>query len=702
MSPIKEENVYALPAKAFATGIGKLGYRIKSQNVVILGFDTEYNSTDQTIVSYQLSDGICPLCEDIICQSPKDPAHIDATLGHHCSLKEATEDLTWTQLSDWVRECLVAWGHKLRDINTILLVSHFSTAELSHLQDFWEEGEVRRVSAAQVYNASYRINQHQRLVVMDNYHFWNVGNNGNASLFAVGDKFGEDKMILPVDLPIQKVTREYLQDERFRRYALWDAVVCARVFHKFRERLWVDHEIDVIQYPTSASLAMAVYRRHFLSESLPCPEPRVRRQAWLSLWGGRAEAYRQGDFPGKWRLRDVTSLYPTSERLLHELPGPDDWIERTVPVSWRGLCRVRFKFPSHVKYPCLPVCHDGKLIFPLSGVSDCSLDEAQVAVRLGAELEFVRVWEYDRGDTSLTDFMQHFAKVKADCEEEGQWIEGQWMKCSHPAASKCRCEMRDAVGRELAKLMMNSLIGKLSQNKGDVDIEKMKAFSVTIGVPLPVVMANTFYHPEKPKATPRIGGHVMPEWSALILGKARSIMALLLNGVGESLICSTDSMLVPEELNHLVDTIMQEVGVVLTDKNKGKITHRTRVVRNRVYAAETIEGELVFGASHAIHLGSRGNNCPACEQGSCRDPKHNSLRFILSEETSYTKRKRLGLKQAIKSGKKFFSESDQPMVFSRMWDQKRRLLPGGHTTPWVSVEEYNTHVHKGRRLMGVT
>lgn len=685
---MRADLVREMPAEGFARGIGKLGYRQKTQGVIILGFDTEYDAETQDILCYQLSDGVCYLCQSAICSEPKNPSHIVPNRV----LLERDQDFTWRELAEWVQSCMQKWGYSLRDYSQILLVSHFSTAELSHLQDFWEEAQIRRVSAAQVYNASYRINQRQRLVVMDNYHFWNVGNNGNASLEAVAEKFGEAKVKLPDDLPIKKTCRRYLSDSRFREYALWDAVACARVFIKFRERLWKDHEIDVVQYPTSASLAMAVYRRHFLPESFTAPDARVRRQAWYSLWGGRAEAYRQGDFFGKYSLRDVTSLYPSSERLLEYLPRAQDWVERNEPQNWRGLCRVRFEFPETVRYPCLPVCHDSKLIFPLSGTSDCTLDEARLALHLGAKLDFVSVWEYEGGDHSLTDFMTHFARVKAECEEEGYWQDGEWRSCDH--RGECSCDMRDAVGRELAKLMMNSLIGKLSQNKGDVDIEDMKTFAEKHDIPLKVCISPSFLHPEKPRQKFRIGGHIMPEWSALILGKARAIMAALLNEVGESLICSTDSMLVPDELNGMVDEAMKKQGVVLTNKNKGKLTARVRVVRNRVYAAVTEKDDIVFGASHAIHIGGRKKDCDDCDKKTCKMSSHNALRFILSDETEYVKTKRNGLKTAIRKGERFFAESPQRMVFSRQWDDKRRLLPDGDSRPWVSVAEYNQVLDK--------
>jgi hypothetical protein len=504
---------------------------------------------------------------------------------------------------------------------------------------------------------------------MDQYHFFNTG------LAKVAVTFGEQKL----EYDTTKVTRNDLKDAKFREYSLWDAIVCARIFWKFRMRLVDQYQVDVVHYPTPASLAMAVYRQHFLPDSFEAPEEDVRRQAWLSLWGGRAEAYVQGDAFGGYTLRDVKSLYPSSARLLRELPRAGDWVKREKPRSWQGLCRVRFSFPGSIRFPCLPMYHDGRLVFPLQGVADCTLQEARVALQMGAELSFSRVYEYDSGDDSLARYMDFFVQEKDRGEREG-----------------------DKVGRELSKLMMNALIGKFSQNRGDVDIEDMKKFAEEEGIPLEVALDPTFMHPLKPKSAPRIGGHVMPEWSALILGKARAIMAELMHEIdaqtdGEvsNLITSTDSLLVPDHLNDAVDVAMKRVGVVLTSKNEGKTTARVRVVRSRAYAAEAADGKIVFGAAHAVHLSRQAaRTCIECIEDRCRDPRHDSLRFILSDETKYSKVQRLGLKTAIRTGRRFFDDNPVPqMTFARQWDQKRRLLKGGATRPWKDIAEYEKVVN---------
>lgn len=621
------ESVKELPIEAFQRGVKRLKKAGLMKGVLVLGLDCEYDSVTQEIIAFQVSDG-----------------ERDAWI-------ELYENPTWKELSEWVMDCAREWGYGLKHYSRIVLASFFSTAELSHIADFHVDAEVRRVSPQQVFNTNYRYSKRHNIQVFDLYHFF------NTSLARVADTWGEEKL----DYDTRFVRRETLQDPKFIEYMLWDARICARILNKFRDRVFQDFAIDVLNYPTPASLAMAVYRLHYLEEDLAPPRPRIRKQGWLSLWGGRAEAYHRGDFYGDYTLRDVKSLYPTACINLEELPRAEDWIERDGdPVTWQGLCSVSFRFPRHVKFPCLPVTHNGKLIFPLQGRSNCTLDEARLARSLGAELKFHRVMEYERGDGTLKLFMED-QMVKKD------------------EATR----LKDKAGRDLAKLLMNSLIGKFSQNRGEADLEDFKKHAEEQGFPLEFAMSPKNRHPDKPDQKFRIGGYIMPEWSALILGRSRMIMAHMMNSVGESLICSTDSMLIPSELNGLATKAMKEVNVLLENKNDpcdecGGLakTVRVRVVRNRVYAAECPHGNIAFMANHGIHM-----------------RRKDAFHFIWNECERYVKVRRAGLKTAVRTGKQFFSESYTTMTFRGGWDNKRLLLDDGSSRPWKSVKELDARVN---------
>lgn len=629
-----------LPASAFKRGIGTLKKSKRTAGVVILGFDCEYDSETQEIVCYQLSDG-----------------------KGNDELLVATEDLTLPELSAWAIRFAKKCGHDMRQVGSILLVSHYSAAELSHVARFWIDGEVRRVSPQQVFNVTHYVNTRLRVTVFDMFHFFLTG------LAKVAKTFGYEKL----DYDTSKVTRKCLEDPRFREYAVNDAALCAKIFTDFREKVWARYEVDAVRYCTPASLAMAVYRKHWLKADLEAPPYKVRRLAWLCLWGGRSEAYVCGDYvaePGQsWTLRDVKSLYPRSAELVGALPTADSWVQREAPKSYRGLCVARFQYPDAEPYPGLPVFAAGRLVFPLRGTTYCTLAEAKAAEDAGAVLEYKHVWEYVGGDSSLAEYMTHFTESKDRNERLGNMVD-----------------------RELDKLLMNALIGKLSQHKGDVDVEDAKAAAELIGVPLETVLDPGFHHPLKPVARARVGGNVMPEWSALILGQARALMGRLVRAT-TPLVTSTDSLLVRDVDNHKVDMTMRGLDVLLTDKNanpKGKWCDqcpdpapvvRIKVLRTRVYAGTCPHGRPVWSATHALHLPKA---------------KDAAALFLLGDETKYVKRVRAGLKTAARRGSGFQAESRQTMRFSRGWDQKRVLLPDGSTQPWLTARQAERRLEKSQ------
>mgnify|MGYP006271938035 CR=1 FL=1 len=110
--------------------------------------------------------------------------------------------------------------------------------------------------------------------------------------------------------------------------------------------------------------------------------------------GGRNEQFWFGPaFKDHWTDYDLSSAYPTAMNLI----GFPKWrgvfvthdIDKFQPTTLGFVC-VDFKFPDHVRYPCLPVRTQNGLIFPLQGRSMCSAPELYVARKLGAEILNIR------------------------------------------------------------------------------------------------------------------------------------------------------------------------------------------------------------------------------------------------------------------------------------------------------------------------
>lgn len=69
-----------------------------------------------------------------------------------------------------------------------------------------------------------------------------------------------------------------------------------------------------------------------------------------------------------------------------------------------GIVRVRFMFPEDTRFPCLPVFKQ-RLLFPLSGVSHCTLSELRVALSMGCNVSLYDGWYYKEGTDSLGMFL---------------------------------------------------------------------------------------------------------------------------------------------------------------------------------------------------------------------------------------------------------------------------------------------------------
>ena len=107
--------------------------------------------------------------------------------------------------------------------------------------------------------------------------------------------------------------------------------------------------------------------------------------------GGRNEQYFFGiGEEGVWTDYDLCGAYTTAMALI-EMPKWHDLYATTDPkeiinLNTMGYAVVEFEFPEDTRFPCLPMRHNGGLIFPLKGLSSCCSPELVLAQQMGAEL----------------------------------------------------------------------------------------------------------------------------------------------------------------------------------------------------------------------------------------------------------------------------------------------------------------------------
>lgn len=570
----------------------------------IVGFDTEYDSATKELLSLQFwTGGTGALVEILPGGRMTKPVLYDA---------------------------LAAWYDPMPE--EVWLITYFSAAELQHIDtihqaDDHHEYAVGFMDCTLEHNGcSMRVFDLSR---------WFVG----ASLAKVAESYGMKKLAWDRS----QVSRADLARPAFREYALHDARLCHDIFIRL-SRDFGTVGADILASKTAPGAAATVFRSR-LPEPLYLAGGARRDQALRSYWGGRAEVFARGRFPALAEY-DLKSAYPSAAISIHTFPTRRDWhmITRAADMAdWRGgICTVDFKYPARCQYPGLPVvAADGKTLYPLSGRSHCTFDEAVIALEHGAEVAIVDAYAYDNGSPALGEYMQ-------------------WAVDNRAVAGK------GPVGT-MWKLLANSLIGKFCQKVDKYHIGDIMKAAAAHGMDPADALA---MDPESRAALLgiekkiSIGPVWAPEWAGLIMGRVRAELAAAMPA-SAPVYCHTDSIWTAGRV---------PAGRWLTWEKKG--TGPAVVIRSRL-GGIWYDGTAPHVAHHAIWDGRLAE----------------ALLYYWTPdappELKYTIEKPARMVAAARRGVNPGTWIKYSMTASTAWDQKRILNYDGTTRPWPSAFDYN-------------
>ena len=270
----------------------------------------------------------------------------------------------------------------------------------------------------------------------------------SKSLATLGDLVGMPKIVLDPDPVQEKNYKEnmdkLLEDnpELFERYAINDAVICTlylqQIIEQYEELLgrrkapvtlssigvdlliadWCDKSLNPLQMLGKEEVDRTYFSKKKGRYVKTKDVVYLREVHWHvdfvteGYHGGRNEQFWFGPaFEDDWTDYDLAGAYPTAMALI----GTPDWHNPTTslkvadftPTTF-GFANVEFEFPKHVRYPTLPIRTENGLIFPRTGISDCSAPEIAVAHALGAKLKIRHglIFPTDRSRLVFADFIR--------------------------------------------------------------------------------------------------------------------------------------------------------------------------------------------------------------------------------------------------------------------------------------------------------
>jgi hypothetical protein len=167
------------------------------------------------------------------------------------------------------------------------------------------------------------------------------------------------------------------------------------------------------------------------------------------------------------------------------------------------------------------------MLYPLQGMSFCTVAEMRAAISFGAELVESRVYVFSPGDSERNhDIAMYMRGLMA---EKATYRKGQ-------------------PEYETAKLLLNSLIGKLCERDQPnflLTFEREAARHGFAGAGK--ILASAVNLRDSLHGVPKVGSLFMPEQATLILGKARALVAELVSK-GAHLV-STDSVIIDRSIS---------------------------------------------------------------------------------------------------------------------------------------------------------
>jgi hypothetical protein len=580
---------------------------------------------------------------------------------------------------------------------SIVLLSHYAAAEIGMIADHFQHLFIQPIGQ-KGHHASLpvevRDNVAFRVSILDTFAFFNYG------LAKMGEAVGLLKIDVgpKEDLAALKIKNPAL----YHAYGVRDAEIAVAMFCKLRVYVWEKWGIDVLKKKTLPAVGKEVFQRHFLSmppapvktvnlvrpvkerdgswsqklQQVACyggPEDR-RLMAARCYHGGWGEVFAFGLQRGDFVEHDVTSLYP-SAGIMQPLPNVNTrWREfhDSLPplTGLEGFGVVDFRFPPEMMFPCLPVVEPGKerMLYPRAGTSYCTIAEMRQAIATGAVLRNAHVFAFTPGPSELDHDVGRYMRVLM-AEKRG-----------HP---------RKSAEYEVAKLLMNSLVGKFAERRHAnylVDFER-KSRQHGFGGAAQIIAASVTLR-DSLRGLPKVGSLFMPEQATLILGLARALMADFV-GRGPILI-STDSVII-EKAKSMSGSSLDALHLVDSGLTEDVEADAVFAIRTRLYVllqrADNVRLPKDLAAPYAqdqhwavVKIARHG--LPVVKEA-LAEAVLKSLRAGHLVDEPLPRKQLLGANAAIRAGLDLNEEviSEQRPLFG--WDRKRVLVKP-RVNPWRS------------------
>ena len=671
------------------------------KDYVDVGFDTEFtsepNSADRELLTLQFSLGK------------------GVTALYYINKREGVSS---GELLEYVLKFLNENG--VEPAKHVYLISHFAIAELSKVNDFYDEyvrGEFKVRPKVSEFNKAMRWEKSFGEITL---HIADLFGHMKTSLEKIGASLGYEKLKIEVDGKDHAYWFTHMKElsekhrDLFEEYAKRDAEITIEAWRKLIET-YKPLNLDPHIYATYTSLAIASFRRSM--RTLPCKttiekvlikqklkgdkwyehiakkvvyddDLNMRVMAALSYWGGNNQAFVRGYYPHiDGTYYDFISLYIIAgilQPLSNEFTTYKRLALKDVKDGAEGFCQVDFEFPDTELYPCLPVQEDfyPKLMFTLKGESYCTCSELRQALDCNVNIQKFKGYGFYADENEiqhdLKPFLLDMLKKKTEMDVSGK---------------------AKSIEREIEKSKMVGVIGRLAYMKPSRTAEDITKFLHVSGM-----KSAEFREYGQKKAirelTERseVGGTWHIEWASLILGKARSLASWAIRQGEKCLSISTDGGFWLGN-PHFENT---ELHKRLAEYHSGVrfegAFSELWIARNRLYVAWKDNGEVLHSAMGGVAAAGTSSEKKVNFERMVRESLDAGKEVYGEAET-----KRLtGLNDYMFKGTHLDSEEIKVKKISWKPDYKRKLISNVNVfKECTDTKPYETVAEAFRQVYGI-
>ena len=221
----------------------------------------------------------------------------------------------------------------------------------------------------------------------------------------------EVKICLMNPISIDKLYREH--NWVYQTEAVQECQSFYQALIKAQAQYLTNYSIDITKVVSTSSLSLQIYRKHFMSLSIPILQHNQDIFIRNSYYGGATDYYQA--YGENIKYYDVNSLYPHVMKMdmpFEIIKFHKDMANISIISPIFGFFEAEITTPDNIMHPLLPLKLDSEIIYPIGKFKGIYFsEELRNAANNGYKIKLISGYEFSKVSL-FTNYVDHFYNIK--------------------------------------------------------------------------------------------------------------------------------------------------------------------------------------------------------------------------------------------------------------------------------------------------